>query len=224
MAVQVIGAGFGRTGTASLKLALEQLGLGPCYHMSEVFVNPDHVPLWVETAKGNPDFQTILAGYQSCVDFPACTHYQALMGTYPDAKVVLSTRDPNRWFDSVNETIMSPRTVEFLRHTPMSEMMQRNIYDLFDGRIDDREHMVECFLRHEQQVRQTVPADRLLVFEAAMGWQPLCDFLAVPIPETAYPHVNTKEDFAKLFTDATASDRVADQIKDASSAVFKPKN
>ena len=224
MALQIIGAGFGRTGTASLKLALEQLGFGPCYHMTEVFEHTESIPLWVEAAKGNPDWDALFNGYASCVDFPACTHWRTLMDFYPDAKVILSMRDAGRWFDSINETIMSPKTVEFSLNSPLSEMLKRNIYDLFDGRIDEREHMIECFNAHAQQVKDTVPADRLLVFEARMGWEPLCAFLNVDAPSHPYPHVNTREDFAKLFESAGSDEQVHERMQEAAKSVYKPKS
>lgn len=224
MPLQVIGAGYGRTGTASLKLALEQLGFGPCYHMTEVFEHPESVPLWVEAAKGNPDWDTIFNGYAACVDFPACTHWRTLMDVYPDAKVILSMRDAGRWFESVNETIMSPRTYEFTRNSPLLEMMQRNIYDLFDGRIFEREHMIDCFNKHVQEVKDTVPPDRLLVFEAKMGWAPLCGFLGVAVPAHPYPHVNTREDFAKLFGAASSNEEIQERMQEAAKSVYKSKD
>ena len=224
MPLQVIGAGYGRTGTASLKLALEQLGFGPCYHMTEVFEHPESVPMWVQAAKGNPDWDTIFNGYKACVDFPACTHWRTLMEVYPQAKVILSMRDAGRWFDSVNETIMSKKTVEFTKNSPLFEMMKRNIYDLFDGRIFEREHMIDCFNKHVQEVKSVVPAERLLVFEAKMGWQPLCDFLGVDVPGHPYPHVNTREDFAKLFDSVTSDAEVNDRLQEAAKSVLKPRS
>jgi Sulfotransferase domain len=224
MALQIIGAGFGRTGTASLKLALEQLGFGPCYHMTEVFEHPEAIPLWVDAINGNPDWDTIFNGYASCVDFPACTHWRTLMEFYPDAKVILSMRDASRWFDSVNETIMSPKTVEFTLNSPLSEMIKRNIYDLFDGRIHEREHMIECFNAHVQQVKDAVPAERLLVFEAKMGWEPICKFLGVDAPDHPYPHVNTREDFAKLFDTAGSHEENHERMQEAAKSVYKSKS
>jgi hypothetical protein len=192
--------------------------------MTEVFEHPESVPMWVEAAKGNPDWNTIFNGYKACVDFPACTHWRTLMDVYPDAKVILSMRDAGRWFDSVNETIMSEKTVEFTKNSPLFEMMKRNIYDLFDGRIDEREHMIECFNRHVEEVKSTVPADRLLVFEAKMGWQPLCDFLGVEVPDHPYPHVNTREDFAKLFDNAGSNEEINERMQEAAKSVYEPKS
>jgi len=220
MSIKVIGAGFGRTGTASLKLALEQLGFGPCYHMSEVFDHPEYIPLWVQAGKGNADWDTIFKGYHACVDFPACTHYKALMEFYPDAKVVLSMRDAGRWFESVNETIMSPMANGMLEQSPMYEMLKLNLYDLFDGRITEREHMIECFNKHVEEVKRSVPSERLLVFEAKMGWGPLCDFLGVDAPASDYPHVNTREDFAKLFGAADSPEDVSKRNKDPEQSIF----
>lgn len=224
MAYQIIGAGFGRTGTASLKLALEQLGFGPCYHMTEVFEHPEAIPLWVDAINGNPDWETIFKGYASSVDFPACTHWRSLMDYYPSAKVILSLRDAGRWFDSVSETIMSPKTVSFSKNSPLNEMITRNIYDLFDGRLDEREHMIECFNKHTEEVIATVPPDRLLVFEAKMGWKPLCEFLGVDAPDEPFPHVNTREDFAKLFDNADSDEQAHERMKEAASSVYKSKS
>lgn len=212
MGLRVIGAGYGRTGTASLKLALEQIGFGPCYHMFEVFSKMEHVPLWVEACKGNPDWDTLFEGYQSTVDFPACTHWKTLLAEYPQAKVILSTRDPEKWFASVHETIMSPETVEFTTATPLFEMMKLNIYDLFDSRLNERKHMIECYEQHVDEVISTVPEDRLLVFEAKMGWEPLCAFLEVEVPSTPYPHVNTKDDFIKMFLDEDARAKTVERM------------
>lgn len=198
MALRVIGAGYGRTGTASLKLALERLGFGPCHHMTEVLPNPARVALWTRIGEGEPLWDEAFEGYESTVDWPACTHWRALSEHYPKAKVILSRRDAGRWFESVNETILNPDGCEKLTGTPMGEMLDRNIWRLFDGRMDDREHMMACFERHCEEVVRGVPADRLLVFDAKEGWAPLCKFLGVAMPDEPFPHVNTKEETKKM--------------------------
>ncbi|MGV6814935.1 MAG: sulfotransferase family protein [Phycisphaerales bacterium] len=172
---------------------------------------------------GNPDWETIFKDYASSVDFPACTHWRSLMDYYPSAKVILSLRDAGRWSDSVSETIMSPKTVSFSKNSPLNEMITRNIYDLFDGRLDEREHMIECFEEHTKEVITTVPPDRLLVFEATMGWKPLCEFLGVDAPDEPFPHVNTREDFAKLFGSADSDEQAHERMKEAASSVYKSK-
>jgi len=220
MSIRVIGAGYGRTGTASLKVALEQLDFGPCYHMSEVFDHPEFVPLWEQAGRGNGDWDAIFDGYQACVDFPACTHWRTLMEVYPEAKVLLSVRDAGRWFESVHETIMSPMANGMFEQSPMHQMLKLNIYDLFDGRVTERAHMIDCFNRHTEEVTRSVPGDRLLVFEAKMGWGPLCEFLGVDAPATPYPHVNTREDFAKLFGAADSPEEVSKRNQDPEQSIF----
>jgi hypothetical protein len=110
MALEVIGAGLGRTATFSLKFALEHLGFGRCYHMAEVFAGARrNVPLWLDVVAGNPDWDAVFAGFQSTTDYPACTYWRELAAFYPSAKVILSVCDAHSWFDSVSETIFSPR-------------------------------------------------------------------------------------------------------------------
>lgn len=206
MSLRVIGAGYGRTGTASLKLALEQLGFGPCHHMAEVLPNPDRVAIWERIGKGENGPRSALwdqafAGFGSTVDWPACTHWRALMEKYPDAKVILSRRDPGKWFESVNATILNPEGVEGMRASPMGEMLDRNIWSLFGGRLADREHMIACYERHNAEVVKSVPKDRLLVFDAKEGWTPLCAFLGTPVPKDPFPHVNTKEAMVELMAE-----------------------
>lgn len=203
MALSVIGAGYGRTGTASLKLALERLGFGPCHHMSEVLPNPDRVAIWTRigqrAAETDPGlWDEAFAGYGSTVDWPSCTHWRALMRHYPKAKVILSRRDAGKWFESVNATILKPEITSVMDGSPVGPMLRGNISRLFDNRLDDRDHMMACFEKHCAEVVAGVPADRLLVFEAKEGWGPLCDFLGVDAPDEPYPHVNTKEETARL--------------------------
>lgn len=199
MTLNVIGVGYGRTGTASLKLALEQLGLGPCYHMSEVLPNPDRIALWKRIGEGAADadpglWESAFEGYRATVDWPACTHWRALTKHYPDAKVILTRRDAGKWFTSVNETILNPDACARMAASPPGVMLERNIWRLFDGRLDEREHMMDCFERHAAEVIAGVDPQRLLVFEARDGWAPLCEFLGVEAPDEAYPHVNSMEE------------------------------
>ncbi|MHC5002061.1 MAG: sulfotransferase family protein [Planctomycetota bacterium] len=211
MALRVIGAGYGRTGTASLKLALERLGFGPCHHMSEVLPNPERIALWTtigqQSANGGVDpalWDEAFAGYDATVDWPSCTHWRALVEHAPESKVILSRRSAESWFDSVHHTILNPDVWRALRTTPMGPMLEANIERLFDGRMDDREHMIACFERHCDEVAEGVPADRLLVFEAKDGWGPLCEFLGVPVPEGDFPRVNSKEETRKVMQELRA--------------------
>ena len=124
MALEVIAAGLGRNATFSMKFALEALGFGPCHHMSEVFADGRRqVPLWIAASQGQPDWDAIFAGFRSCSDYPSASYWRELAEFYPDAKVVLTTRDPDSWFESVSETIFSERMMGSLRGSPVETMM-----------------------------------------------------------------------------------------------------
>ncbi|MDB5424690.1 MAG: hypothetical protein JWQ29_2106 [Phenylobacterium sp.] len=195
MTLKVIGSGFGRTGTMSLKLALEQLGFGPCYHMVEVFKNPQAAGWWVDAADGKPDWEKIFDGYNATVDWPNATYYAELARAYPDAKVIHTERDPEAWFRSTQATIF-PSAAPPDDAAPFSQMFRKVIGPLFDQRLREHDHVIEVFNRHNAQVRAAIPADRLLVYEVAQGWAPLCAFLGVPVPDTPMPKVNSTEEFA----------------------------
>lgn len=199
MALEVIGAGFGRTGTRSLQLALQQLGFSKCYHMAEVGANPDHLPLWeAATRRESFEWDRIFEGYRAGVDWPVSAFWRELAEYYPDAKVVLSTRDEDAWFRSVHNTIY-PNSVQGLasedatvrrRARWVTELIWNGV---LKGKIEDREAAIAIFRRHLDEVRHTIPPERLLTFEAADGWEPLCAFLDVPIPDEPYPRTNTTE-------------------------------
>ena len=195
MALQVIGAGLGRTGTLSLKLALEQLGFDKCHHMIEVVADVRRLaPLWEEAARGRPDWESIFAGFASTVDYPSCRFWRELAQHYTDAKIILTMRDPNSWFDSVSKTIFSPPHVAFFDRTAVGPLMRETVYDTFGDRIADRGFMTEWFRKWNQAVIDEAPTERLLVFQARDGWEPLCAFLGVPVPSTPFPHVNSSAD------------------------------
>ena len=181
MALKVIGAGLGRTGTASLKVALEQLGIGRCYHMAEVMQNPEAPGLWVEAAEGRADWDKIFAGYGASTDYPACSFWRELGAHYPDAKILLSTRTVESWIESTQSTIFSPETVEFLFGTPHGEFFRKTAFCHGDH-MHDPDYMRRYFKEHEEQVMRTVQKDRLLVYEVTEGWEPLCEFLDLPVP------------------------------------------
>ncbi|TGD76277.1 sulfotransferase family protein [Mangrovimicrobium sediminis] len=174
----------------SLKVALEQLGY-PCYHMVECFPKgPAHWKLWEQVGKSEPDWDAVFAGYTATVDFPACTSYAALAKYYPDAKVVLTVRDPDAWFQSVQDTIFGREWLEFLPGTEAGAYLQATINDYFDDRMHDRDHLVQRFHEHVAEVKSTIAPERLLVFEVSQGWEPLCRFLEVPVPEGDFPRIN----------------------------------
>src|SRR5262245_52210399 len=195
MALRVIGAGLGRTATFSLKFALEHLGFGPCYHMSEVFAAARrNVPLWLGVIRGKPDWDAVFSGFQSTTDYPACTYWRELAAFYPRAKVILTVRDADSWFDSVSETIFSPKMQGSLVGSPVGDMMQGVIFDAFGGRVSDRAFMTDWFVERNQAVVDSLPRDRLTVFSPKEGWKPLCAFLRVPVPSAPFPRVNSRDE------------------------------
>ncbi len=208
--LKLIGAGFGRTGTASLKAALEALGFGPCYHMAEVIGRPERVALWDGIARGKPaDWRQVFAGYRATVDWPGCTFYEQLMDVYPDANVLLTVRDPERWYDSVRATIYRTRDIArgitngdasqppFLPGILHAQMVTELIWkQTFDDRFEDRDYALAVFRRHIEQVKQRVPPDKLLVYEVSEGWEPLCAFLGVAVPkDQPFPLLNDRAAF-----------------------------
>ena len=195
MPLAIVGAGLGRTGTMSLKLALEQLGLGPCYHMAEVFQNPAAPGWWEAAADGEAaDWEQIFEGYRATVDWPSATFYKALADAYPEAKVILTARDPKAWFASTQATIFA-RDFTAAPTTPFETMAAKVVGDLFDRRMHDRDHVISVYERHNAEVRALIAPERLLDYEVASGWGPLCDFLGVTAPEGPMPKANSTEEF-----------------------------
>jgi Sulfotransferase domain len=195
MTLQVIGAGLGRTATFSLKFALEHLGFGPCYHMSEVFAQGRRsVPQWLDVIQGRPDWESVFSGFQSTTDYPACTWWRELAAYYPKAKVILTVRDADSWFDSVSETIFSESMQGPVMNTPVGAMMKGAIFDAFGDKVNDRRFMTDWFERRNQQVIDALPPERLLVYSPKEGWEPLCQFLGVPVPKGPYPRVNSRDE------------------------------
>jgi hypothetical protein len=197
MALKVVGAGFGRTGTLSLKKALEMIGYGPCYHMLEVFPRPEHVKMWHRLAFENSmDWDSIFEGFYSTVDWPAARWWREMAAHYPEAKVLLSVRDPEAWYKSMTDTIYQPMKWPVSDNVPenmrlQNEMVRKAILnDTFDDRFEDKAHALDVFKRHNQEVRDTIDAKRLLVFDVREGWAPLCKFLEVPVPAEAFPRLN----------------------------------
>ena len=205
--MKLIGAGLGRTGTKSLQSALNLLGVGPCYHMTEFLEHPAHAPYWTAAGDGKAvDWRHFLRDYQSTVDFPGCAFYKELMSAFPDAKVLLSVRDEERWYDSCLETIYG------ISHTwPMSwigpymprigtitKFAEKVIWQsMFAGRFLDRSFAIARFKQHSEEVIRHVPPDRLLVFDVKEGWEPLCAFLGVPVPPVPFPKLNDAAEFKR---------------------------
>ena len=201
MALQVIGAGFGRTGTNSLKLALEQLGFTPCHHMFEVRDNPTQFPLWQTAARGElPDWDEVFADYAAQVDWPGARYWRELAEHFSGAKVILSVRPASDWFDSFQATIASFMRARASHENPHRRAIAEMAYEIiarqtFGGRMDDRGHAEQVFRDHIAEVQATIAPERLLTINVAEGWAPLCRFLGVPVPDTPFPHANSTEAF-----------------------------
>merc|ERR1712110_115248 len=206
--VCIIGAGYGRTGTSSLKVALEKLGFGPTYHMKEVFKNGrSHVQFWQDTADDKPvDWRHgALQGYLSTTDFPASCFYHEQMEAFPDAKVILTYRDFEGWYTICQNTIAQVRPGHLIWGPARWVLARRTLrmidsttwQRLFHNRMEDKEYVRQVFEAHLEEVKSTVPADRLLVYHVKEGWGPLCAFLDVPVPEGEFPRINDTKEFQR---------------------------
>lgn len=213
MSLKVIGAGLGRTGTHSLKLALEELGFGRCYHMDVLLLEkPEDLPFWQDLKDGKPaDWDGFFTGFQSAVDMPAFLHYKEFMQRYPDAKVILSVRDAEGWYKSFGDTIIKKSHPSFgemmatMVRLPFNKKLRMRLKVLkfagaylngfFPKGFKDKESVINFYNNWNESVKNSVPQDKLLVYNAKDGWEPLCSFLNVPIPEKAFPHSNTTSEF-----------------------------
>jgi hypothetical protein len=216
MALEVVGLGVGRTGTYSLKLALEQLGFGPCHHMKEVDVRSRaQLDRWTAAAAGRRDWEQAYAGFRSAVDWPTAAFSEELFAAYPRAKFLLTVRDPARWYESFSQTIyplVDPDGSSPPMLAAFAEMVRAIMHKTGFEVPSSRDDLLAAFVRHTAQVRRTIPADRLLVFEVAEGWKPLCSFLGVPVPDRPFPRTNDAKEFWSNKDDHRGSESsVADQ-------------
>jgi len=205
MSLKVIGSGFGRTGTMSMKEALGVLGLGPCHHMIEVMENPTQPAFWKAIAAGEPvDWADVFEGYNSQVDWPGAHVWHETSIAFPEARVIHTERPEDAWWESFNKTIGKFFAVASDLDLPP------HIADIFEtmngwfvketfGDFNDRDTAIAAYRLNNEKVRDTIPADRLLVFHVADGWEPLCRFLELPVPETAFPHRHPKKEFWEHF-------------------------
>lgn len=217
--MRLIGAGLPRTATLSQKIALEMLGLAPCYHMVTVLADLPLAEKWDAMLDGSSDWDSILGGFEATVDWPGSFFYQELMVAYPDAKVLLSVRDAEAWERSMTDTIYSILHGDSMTHD-LSSAWSRvdpawNRYLTFINRLWDKSgllpntgaepppgFMAEGMERYNAEVISTVPADRLLVWRATDGWEPLCEFLELPVPDAPFPRVNDSKMFDGRIVDA----------------------
>jgi hypothetical protein len=205
----VVGTGFGRTGTLSLKLALERLGFGPTYHMQEAMRRSSHLRAWCTYARtGAMDWDDLLDGFRSTVDYPTCLAWRELVDRNPEAKVIHTVRDAEVWWESTATTIYQGRTVlpHWFRglYGPAGDSFEvgdRLIWQgLFGGRFEDRDHAIAVYRRHTAEVATGLDPERLLVFEVSQGWEPLCGFLGVAVPDEPFPHANDASSIRRRLT------------------------
>jgi len=205
--LQVIGLGYPRTGTMSLKHALEALQRGPCYHMIEVFDRTQDIPFWLkalETNGAGTDWSSVFRDFRSTADCPACYFWESLCRHYPQAKYILTVRDPDDWYRSFQETVFEaithPERAPDQQHRDVQYFAKQLILDrMFDGRFDDRDEAIRRYEAHNAAVIQHLPPEQLLVFDVASGWEPLCEFLNEPVPDVPFPRSNTRADFQERF-------------------------
>ncbi|MGA7800214.1 MAG: sulfotransferase family protein [Gammaproteobacteria bacterium] len=220
MALEIIGAGFGRTGTLSVYTALNQLGF-PCYHMFEVLENKEnksHLDFWRKVANGESGekhrWEEVFSKYTATVDNPACCVWRELLAAYPDAKVVLTVhpRGAEAWYESTLDTIYFTETMWQFKVLEFATPFGRKFGDMsrkliwqrsHKGTMGDRDKAIAHYHQHIADVRAAVPADRLLVFSVDQGWKPLCEFLDVPVPESEFPSVNDRAAIKKTLNELT---------------------
>lgn len=207
MPLEVIGAGFGRTGTHSLAHALEILGFGPCYHTLEVPRNPGHTAIWLDAIDGKEvDWDSLFKSYKSSVEWPALAFLRPLLRQYPEAKVVLTLRAAADWYESASATIFEG--IELGRHNPDQERRERGrinrrliLEQLFSNKHQDKAHAMRVYEEHIENVKDWVPLERLLSFRVSEGWAPLCAFLGVSEPKEAFPKLNDRESMLSQMPD-----------------------
>lgn len=193
MPLVVVGSGLGRTGTMSLKLALEKLLGAPCYHMAEVFAHPEHVAVWHAAARGEAiDWHALFRGYAAAVDWPVASFFEETMRAFPDAIVLHSERDAAAWWESARDTIFTA-----IEGAPgeWRAMIDELFARRFTTALDDRDAAIAAFERHDTRVRELVPPERLVRWRASDGWGPLCRALGLPEPAEPFPRVNSREEF-----------------------------
>ncbi len=177
-----------------MQTALNLLGVGPCHHMVEVFTHPETMALWIEAGAGRPDWDAIFAGYGAMVDYPGAAYWRQLADYYPHAKVLHTVRDPDKWFESTQATIFAPGSIATLAGGPLEAFFASFMGDL-RHHLHDRAYMTDHFRRHTEAVKRAIPPERLLIYEAGQGWEPLCAFLGVPVPAEPYPSENSRQEF-----------------------------
>ena len=229
MSLQVIGSGVGRTGTHSLKLALEQLGFGKCYHMAELFQHPEGLIYFQQAERGETvDWDKLFEGYKSAVDYPVARYYKQLIAAYPQAKIIHTMRDAESWYKSATETIFwatkpSPgRILSLLLKMPFNANVRKRFpvlkYDgalmdnVFGKNLKDKQEVIRRYNAINEETLNYIPKDRSLVYDIKTGWEPLCTFLNVPVPSIPFPRSNTRDAFKVMVKEISSGK----SIKEAS--------
>ncbi|MFI0450328.1 sulfotransferase family protein [Actinomadura sp. 6N118] len=201
--LKLINTGLGRTGTTSLKGALDRLGYGPCFHMFDIIGDEARIAEWEKVVCDgqDPDWEALFAGYTSAVDGPPAVYYREMMNAFPEAKMILTVRDAERWYQSTYDTLYQFVLMNE-KNAPPPNSLPARIYrvtstmvwnGLFDGRFSDKEHAIKVYDQHNQEIAQNIGPDRLLVYDVKQGWKPLCAFLGVDVPSEDFPHLNDTE-------------------------------
>ena len=226
MAIKIIGAGFPRTGTNTLKKSLEMLGYSKTYHMKELLMNPKNLHYWLTLEQtGTTNWDELYDGFEATVDFPAYPWYKEHLEQYPDAKIILTVRPFEKWYTSIGSTIWKagPQTLpeklammskllfsSRIRNTiKCVKFSKRRIFETqLQGRFADKAFAEEAFNKHIEDVKADVPADKLLVYDVREGWGPLCKFLGKPEPNEALPHLNKKENFKQMLNNLLKGEKI----------------
>ena len=208
--MKVFGTGFGRTGTMSLKIALEKLGMGPCYHMKEIAIRPSHIKMWYDISRDDhPKWDQLFKNFNSGVDYPVCLYYEELVNKFPDAKFILTLRDFDSWYKSTANTIYRVPTMlpEWFKKVifPIEKFIEMQVnlvwVGIFKNNFNDSESTQLVYNEHIVKVKKTIPHDRLLIYNVHEGWVPLCEFLNVDVPDNIpFPHVNDTAEMLRNFS------------------------
>jgi hypothetical protein len=191
MTLKVIGTGFGRTGTDSMRLALNMLGFGPTHHMHEIIESPEQKRLWRTAVwDGDRDWEELFAGYNSCVDWPSAHYWRELIEVYPDAKVLLTWRSPESWWASMEKTL-----IPAMQNDSDPGSVGQGVRNAVFGNDLSKENALRLYEENVEAVKKIVPEERLLIHKLGDGWAPLCAHLGVAVPEEPYPHGNTTAEF-----------------------------
>lgn len=199
MTLRVVGAGVGRTGTHSLKIALEQLCGGTCHHMMEMFDRPDQRELFTRAIDGESvDWTEVYADFSAMVDFPGAIFWREAAAAFPDAPVLLSTRPAEDWYRSASNTIFLAFDNVPPELAPWMQAVRRGLHDRFSDDFESKDAMIAAYERHNAEVRAEVPAHRLIDWTPSDGWGPICAALGVPVPDEPFPLTNTTAEFRQM--------------------------